>query len=187
MPCLQLRPQAYRLLFAARSICLGERTTGFRAIRKWRPRRSCGTQTFKPRRAITSNPFQPTHFATWKKIDAFFQKSRANPLPGRGFTRLNEAVAIRDDFFLRNRLDKPLTRAKPHAPNHPHFTHTARLHPLVNTAPAKHSPVGGTEGRGFKSRRSHQNSKNPSKSYWKAAMARYVYLLIGRDPVRDSG
>ena len=115
MPCLQLRPQAYRLLLAARSICLGKRTTGFRPIRKSRPRRSCGTQTFKPRRAITSNPFQPKHFATWKKIDAFFQKSGANSPPGRGLTRSMRQL-IRDDFFLGNRLHKPLHRTNPMCP-----------------------------------------------------------------------
>ena len=83
--------------------------------------------------------------------------------------------SIRDDFFLRNRLHKPLHRTNPHVPNHPHFTHTARLHPLVNPAPAKHGPVGGTEGRGFKSRRSPQNSKNPPKNYVESRLWRAIY------------
>jgi Ice-binding-like len=173
VPCLQLRPRACRLLLAARSICLGKRTTGFRPIRKSRPRRSCGTQTFKPRRAITSNPFQPTHFATWKKIDAFFQKSGANSPPGRELTR-SMKQSIRDDFFLSNRLHKPLHRTNPHVPNHPHFTHTARLHPLVNPAPAKHGSVCGTEGLGFKSRCSPQTQSIHLKIRGKPVVGQYL-------------
>ena len=45
---------------------------------------------------------------------------------------------------------------RPLLPKHPHFTRSAEVHPIENTRHSKRSSCCGTEGRGFKPRRSPQ-------------------------------
>src|ERR1019366_8598135 len=57
---------------------------------------------------------------------------------------------------VQSLLHNQLHGTCPLLPKHPHFTRSAELHPLENTRHATYNPCCGTEGRGFKPRRSPQ-------------------------------